>query len=104
MADRASDGKLLPGHTVRPLTRPGSGEDTLAELTVAISGTNSNPFRLAGTDALLGRTIDDTLLAELGKLVQKQVSPMRSTVTAAHHRRLVAVVAAQRLVRELWSR
>ena len=90
----------LAGVAVR-LRRAG---DTLAELAVAISGTNSNPFRLAGTDALLGRTIDDTLLAELGKLVQKQVSPMRSTVTAAHHRRLVAAVAAQRLVRELWSR
>ncbi|HET9820204.1 MAG TPA: FAD binding domain-containing protein [Burkholderiaceae bacterium] len=76
----------------------------LSTLTVAISGTNSNPIRLAGTEALLGRAVDDALLAELGKLVHKQVSPMRSTVTAAHHRRLVAAVAAQRLVRELWMR
>ncbi|MDH5330205.1 MAG: 4-hydroxybenzoyl-CoA reductase subunit beta [Aquincola sp.] len=89
----------LAGVAVR-LRREG---DRLADLAVAISGTNSRPFRLEGTDALLGRGLDDGLLAELGKLAHKQVSPMRSTVTAAHHRRLVAAVAAQRLVRELWS-
>ncbi len=76
----------------------------LATLAVGITGTDSQPLRLAGTEALLGRTVDDTLLAELGRLVQQQVHPMRSTVTAAHHRRLVAAVAAQRLVRELWGR
>jgi 4-hydroxybenzoyl-CoA reductase subunit beta len=75
----------------------------LAELAVAVSGTNSHPLRLAGTEALLGRALDDALLAALGKLVQQQASPMRSTVTAAHHRRLVAAVAAQRLLRELWA-
>ena len=58
---------------------------------------------LDGTAALVGRAVDDAWLAELGKLVGKQVSPMRSTVTAAHHRRQVAAVAAQRLVRELWT-
>jgi 4-hydroxybenzoyl-CoA reductase subunit beta len=77
--------------------------DALSDLVVAISGTNPNPFRLDGTAALIGRAVDDALLAALGKLVQRQVSPMRSTVTAAHHRRLVAAVAAQRLVRELWA-
>ena len=74
---------------------------TLAELAVGISGTHSAPIALAGTHTLLGRPVDDALLAALGKLVAKQVSPMRSTVTAANHRRLVAVTAAQRLVREL---
>jgi 4-hydroxybenzoyl-CoA reductase subunit beta len=33
--------------------------------------------------------------------VQKQVSPMRTTVTQSNYRRLVAAVLAQRLVREL---
>ena len=40
-------------------------------------------------------------LAKLGKLVQKQVSPMRTTVTHSNYRRQVAAVLAQRLVREL---
>jgi 4-hydroxybenzoyl-CoA reductase subunit beta len=73
----------------------------LAELAVGISGTNSHPLALAGTHTLLGRAVDEALLAALGKLVAKQVSPMRSTVTAANHRRLVAVNAAQRLLGEL---
>jgi CO/xanthine dehydrogenase FAD-binding subunit len=73
----------------------------VARLSVGVSGTNSHPLRLAGTEALLGRGIDEAWLAALSKLVQQQVQPMRSTVTAAHHRRLVAAVAAQRLVREL---
>jgi len=73
----------------------------LAELAVGVSGTNSHPLRLHGADALLGRAVDGPLLEMLGKLVRKQVSPMRSTVTPSNHRRLVAVAIAQRLVREL---
>ncbi|MCC7287528.1 MAG: FAD binding domain-containing protein [Burkholderiaceae bacterium] len=73
----------------------------LAALKVGISGTNSHPVALEGTEALLGKRVDDALLAALGKLVSKQVSPMRSAVTQSNHRRLVAVVTAQRLVREL---
>ncbi|MFO1221659.1 MAG: FAD binding domain-containing protein [Burkholderiaceae bacterium] len=73
----------------------------LAALQVGISGTNSHPVALEGTAALLGKPVDDALLAALGKLVSKQVAPMRSTVTQSNHRRLVAVVTAQRLVREL---
>jgi len=74
---------------------------TLVELRVALTGTNSMPFVLDGTDALIGRAVDDGALASLGKLVQKQVSPMRTTVTASNHRRVVASVLAQRLLREL---
>jgi 4-hydroxybenzoyl-CoA reductase subunit beta len=73
----------------------------LTQLRIGISGTNAQPFLLEGTDAMRGRAVDDGLLQALGKLVQKQVSPMRSTVTASQHRRLVAAVAAQRLVRHL---
>ena len=87
----------LAGVAVR-LRREG---EALADLAVGLTGINSRPIRLEGTDALLGRAVDDVLLAALGKLVHKQASPMRSTVTAAHHRRLVAVVAAQRLLRDL---
>lgn len=73
----------------------------LAELSVGISGTHSQPLRLEGSYTLLGRPVDDALLDDLGKLVSKQVRPMRSTVTASNHRRLVAATTAQRLVREL---
>lgn len=77
------------------------GPQGLAALSVGISGTNSHPLRLAGTEELLGRPVDDEGLHALGRLVARQVTPMRSTVTASNHRRLVAVAAAERLVREL---
>ncbi len=76
-------------------------EGLLAELRVALSGTNSNPLLLQGTEALCGKAVNAETLAALGKLVQKQVSPMRSTVTASNYRRQVAVVLAQRLLGEL---
>ena len=68
-----------------------------ASLRVALTGTNSNPFLLAGCDEFAGRPVDADLLAQIGKRVQKQVSPMRSTVTPSNYRRLVAAVLAQRL-------
>ncbi|MFO1296136.1 MAG: FAD binding domain-containing protein [Rubrivivax sp.] len=73
----------------------------IAALTVGVSGTNSQPLLLAGTETLAGALPDEAAGRALGKLVSKQVSPMRSTVTASHHRRLVAVVAAQRLLATL---
>ncbi|HEX6136404.1 MAG TPA: 4-hydroxybenzoyl-CoA reductase subunit beta [Casimicrobiaceae bacterium] len=73
----------------------------IARLAIALTGTNSHPLLLSGTDALAGRVVDDATLALLGKLVAKQVSPMRTTVTASNYRRQVAAVLAQRLLRDL---
>jgi len=76
-------------------------EGVLAQLRVALTGTNSQPFVLAGTDALLGHPVGADIQSSLAKLVQKQVSPMRTTATASNYRRQVASVLAQRLLREL---
>jgi 4-hydroxybenzoyl-CoA reductase subunit beta len=73
----------------------------LESLRVAVTGTNSRPFVLKGTDAWIGRAPDETLPPAVGKLVQHQVRPLRTTVTAANYRRQVAAVLAQRLLREL---
>jgi 4-hydroxybenzoyl-CoA reductase subunit beta len=73
----------------------------MQSLRVGLSGTNSQPLLLADTDALIGVPVDEESLRLLGKLVQRQVSPMRSTVTASNYRRQVAAVMAQRLLREL---
>jgi 4-hydroxybenzoyl-CoA reductase subunit beta len=75
--------------------------DVIAELRIAITGTNSSPFLLAGCDGFAGRRVDAELLAQLGKLVQKQVSPMRSTATPSNYRRLAAAALAQRLLQDL---
>lgn len=76
-------------------------DGAIEALGVALTGTNSRPLRLDGTQALLGRPLDESGLAALGKLVQKQVNPMRTTVAPANYRRQVAAVLAQRLLREL---
>jgi len=76
-------------------------EGRLTRLRVGVTGTNCFALLLQGTDELLGLPVDDALLARVGKLVQQQVTPMRSTVTPANYRRQVAAALAQRLVREL---
>lgn len=76
-------------------------DGVLSELCLALTGTNSQPLRLQGTEVLLGRPLDEAGLASLAKLVGKQVSPMRSTATPSNYRRLVASALAQRLVGEL---
>ena len=87
----------LAGVAARVETRNGC----ITDLRVALTGTNARPFLLEGTDELVGRPPDDDLLTQLAKLVQKQVSPMRTTVTQSNYRRQVAAVLARRLTCEL---
>jgi len=72
-------------------------------LRVALTGTNSRPFLLAGTDAFTGRTVDDRLLQEIDRLVQKQVQPMRTTLASANYRRVAAAALARRLIAKLFA-
>lgn len=76
-------------------------DGVVVEIGVALSGTNSRPIVLQGVESFVGERVDETLLAALGKRVQQQASPMRSTATPSNYRRQVAAVLAQRLVREL---
>jgi 4-hydroxybenzoyl-CoA reductase subunit beta len=73
----------------------------VVSLAVGLSGTNSHPLLLAGTGELAGETADEALVKRVGKLVQQQVSPMRSTATPSNYRRQVAAALTQRLLREL---
>ncbi len=73
----------------------------IEHLRIALTGTNPRPVLLAGTEDLVGQPANDATLARIGKLVQKQVGPLRTTLTGANYRRQVAAVTAQRLVREL---
>jgi 4-hydroxybenzoyl-CoA reductase subunit beta len=79
----------------------GAPGGTLDRLRVGVTGTNSRPFLVAGTDALLGSNVDETCLQILDGLVQKQVQPMRTTIASAHYRRLAAAALARRLVLRL---
>ena len=75
-----------------------TGGGAVKALRIGITGTNSRPFLLAGTDELLGRPIDDMMLQQIDRLMQKQVQPMRTMVASAHYRRLAAAGLARRLV------
>ena len=79
--------------------RPENG--ALADLRVALTGTNSRPLRLAGTEALVGRELDDEALATLEKLIQKQSSPVRTALIQPQYRRRAIAGVAARLLRAL---
>ncbi len=76
---------------------------TLKTLRVALTGTNSRPFLVAGTEDLAGRPLDAPALAKLDALVQKQASPMLTIAMSAQYRRRVAGALACRLVRRLMA-
>jgi 4-hydroxybenzoyl-CoA reductase subunit beta len=69
----------------------------VSSLRIGLTGTNSRPFLLTGTDVFVGRSIDEKLLQEIERLVQKQVQPMRTTLTSANYRRVTAAALARRL-------
>jgi 4-hydroxybenzoyl-CoA reductase subunit beta len=79
----------------------GMVDGRLGLLRIGLTGTNSRPFLLSGTDALVGRPIDQTALADIERLVRKQAQPMRTTLASAHYRRLAASALARRLVAKL---
>ena len=75
----------------------------IASLRVALTGTNSRPFLLADLDQFVGKPVDEDLLRGVDRLVQRQVQPMRTTLAAAHYRRLAAAAIARRLLARLAS-
>ena len=76
---------------------------TIGSLRIALTGTNSRPFLLDGTDAFVGKALDDKLLQAIDRAVQKQVQPMRTTLTSANYRRLTAAALARRLTTQLFA-
>jgi 4-hydroxybenzoyl-CoA reductase subunit beta len=75
----------------------------IGALRIALTGTNSRPFLLAGTEAFAGRPVDEKLLQEIDRLVQKQVQPMRTTIASANYRRVTAAALARRLTARLFA-
>ena len=73
----------------------------IEELRVALTGTNSRPFLIEGTDGLVDKEPGEATGAALAKLVQKQAGPMRTTLTAADYRRQGAAILARRLLARL---
>jgi 4-hydroxybenzoyl-CoA reductase subunit beta len=77
--------------------------DTLADLRVAVTGTNPRPVLLDGTDKLCGGALDERVFNGLDHLVRDQIMSMKTTFTPGHYRRRMAGVLAKRLVRRLFE-
>jgi len=75
----------------------------LADLRVAITGTNPRPVLLEGTRELCGGPLDDSVLDGLEELVRDQIMSMKTTFTPGHYRRRVAGVLARRLMVRLFE-
>ncbi|MFO1402282.1 MAG: 4-hydroxybenzoyl-CoA reductase subunit beta [Steroidobacteraceae bacterium] len=73
----------------------------IAELHVAVTGTNPRPLLIEGTSDLAGAPADETAAQRLGKLVQAQVEPVRTTTSPAQYRRAVAAALAGQMLRDL---
>lgn len=80
-----------------------TADGLVTSLGVGLTGTNSRPFLLAGTESIIGRPIDEKALQEIDRLVQKQVQPMRTTIASSHYRRLAAAGLARRLAAALFA-
>ncbi len=78
-------------------------DDRLADLRVALTGTNPRPVRLAGTAELCGGMLDARVFSGLDALVRDQIMAMKTTFTPGHYRRRVAGVLARRLMERLFA-
>jgi 4-hydroxybenzoyl-CoA reductase subunit beta len=76
-------------------------EGTVTCLRIGLTGTNSRPFIISGTGTFLGHPLNETVLREIDRMVQRQVQPMRTTVVSAQYRRLAAAALARRLTAQL---
>jgi 4-hydroxybenzoyl-CoA reductase subunit beta len=73
----------------------------VAELRVAVTAVNPYPHRIEGTDALLGKPMDEAALDRLREMVRTQSRPMHTTTTAPWYRRRVVGALARRLAAQL---
>ena len=78
------------------LTLDGSGR--LASLTVALGAVGATVLSVPGTDALLGRPVDQALLEDIGKMAETAAQPITDVRASAEYRREMAGVMAMRAV------
>ncbi len=75
--------------------------ENLDELRVALTGTNSQPVRLGTADQFSGQPFDAAAEATLTKLIQKQSSPVRTSLAQPQYRRRAISAMAVAKVKEL---
>jgi 4-hydroxybenzoyl-CoA reductase subunit beta len=77
--------------------------DALADLRIAVTGTNPRPVLMEGCNKLCGGKLDERAFKGLDDLVRNQIMSMKTTFTPGHYRRRVAAVLARRLVQRLFA-
>ncbi len=82
------------------LTKKGGKVDTLK---IAVTGTNTSPFLVEDLDDFAGSPLGDDAQARLAETVQKQVSPMKTTLVQPYGRRRIAGAMARRLAVKLFE-
>lgn len=75
--------------------------EALADLRVAVTGTNPRPVLIEGCNKLCGGKLDERAFKGLDDLMRDQIMSMKTTFTPGHYRRRVAAVLARRLVERL---
>jgi 4-hydroxybenzoyl-CoA reductase subunit beta len=73
----------------------------LKDIRVALTGTNSCPILVAGTDRLAGEAIGEEMAEQLVAMLPKQIQPMSSTFTPPGYRRKVVANLARALFNRL---
>ncbi|TAK48990.1 MAG: 4-hydroxybenzoyl-CoA reductase subunit beta [Xanthobacteraceae bacterium] len=77
--------------------------DVIADLRIAITGTNSAPL-LIDTADLIGRSWDDSAAGDLALALRRKANVLRTTITGAKYRRRVMQAMARQLVGTLWDK
>lgn len=76
--------------------------DAVVDLAVALTGTNSMPLLIEGTDALTGASPGEEMLERLDDLVGDRIQPMNSTFSPPGYRRRVVAKLTRSLIRRLY--
>jgi 4-hydroxybenzoyl-CoA reductase subunit beta len=79
------------------------GSGGVDDIRVALTGVKSCPVLVDGTEALVGKQLDDDGLAALTSLLPKQIKPMTSTFTPPGYRRKVAANLSRSLAARLYE-
>jgi 4-hydroxybenzoyl-CoA reductase subunit beta len=77
-------------------------KDRIADIRVAITGTNSAPLLIA-TDGLIGKPWNDETAKELARVLRAAANVLRTTVMGTKYRRRAMQALARRLVDSLWN-
>ncbi len=81
----------------------GRKDGVLNHLSIAFTGTNSNPVKVERTEELIGLALDDDGLEKLARLLPKQIKPMPSTFYTPQYRRRAVTNVTRRLAERLFE-